>query len=547
MAESDANRIAVGVVYLFALLLIPLCFWWVWRQMIVRPFLQNDVQVNLLDWICCTCPPSKDTISNCPPCTTQPPDDSSELKSAWIKKWKFHGIGWLFFLIWFICLSISRSQNYGDGPTFASYFANHLLGIGIITPWVLGLTDFVFGSCFLYCYMMNFPLPNTRKRYELERWSFSMFSLFIFTMIGFSTGYTWGSDTPRLVTKEIPLSRLPSCLDGLKVFQITDVLVGPLVTKEFISSFAKEVNSIKPDIVVHTGDGGEGTVATVGDLTLPLTSIITTEKYFVTGNHEYYHGNRDSKEWEEHYTNTLNFHTLHNNKVEYGNSQFPTRGCGVNDKLYLVGIPDTGEGNPDLKTATSGINENEEWLLLSHQPNAFTEASQLHVGLQLSGHVHAGQSWPLHPITYLANQQRFSGLRKEQNSLIYVSNGQANWGPRLRLFSRPENTLLILRNEAIFTNEGKTIDLSNTSETNMAIAGLIIVPIWLLCHLIVYIIQTYYINHAWWIVKIQREAVKTEEDIVMSRDGDVEMQVLARNDNIDNNDNNGLLIGTKED
>lgn len=518
MAESDtdSSNAAVAVVYILVLFFIPLLTWWLFRQLVARPFLHDEVhQPNLVDWSCCSYPPK----FRCPPCTPQPEDE--EAKNAWIKRWKFHGVTWLVFLVWFMCLGFDNvSSRADDNPTFAAYVSNHLLGVFIIAPWSIALTDFCVGSAFLYCHWSDAPLPNTRKGYEWARWLLTVFFLFTFSLIALSTGYQWGRDTPRVVTMEIPLARLPKCLDGFKAFLVTDVHVGSLVKRDFIEGVVAEINKQKPDIVLHAGDGGEGLPKNLGPLLSPYNSINTSQRYFVTGNHEYFHGNTDSVAWEELYDEELGFTVLNNESVELA-SQFPSRGCGANDKLRLVGIPDISRGSPDLAEATKDIDSvNEEWILLSHQPNSFDDAINRNVGLQISGHVHAGQSWPIHPINYLANQGRFSGLLQEDKSLLYVSNGQANWGPRLRLFSRPENTVLILRHSETFEAEGKVIDLSHTAETNMAIVGLVLLPLWILGHLYVFLVLKYAKHKAWWLRSI-REIVPMQEE-----DGDIQMQSI---------------------
>ena len=73
---------------------------------------------------------------------------------------------------------------------------------------------------------------------------------------------------------------------------------------------------------------------------------------------------------------------------------------------------------------------------------------------------------------------RFSGLYKEKESFLYVSNGQSNWGPRVRLYSTPENTVLVLRHAETFAAEGGAVDLSWRRENWWAVLGLVLLPGW---------------------------------------------------------------------
>lgn len=92
---------------------------------------------------------------------------------------------------------------------------------------------------------------------------------------------------------------------------------------------------------------------------------------------------------------------------------------------------------------------------------------------------------------------RFSGLYREKDSFLYVSNGQSNWGPRVRLYSRPENTLITLRNSRLFALEGKEVDLSWRRENYWAIAGIILIPGWVIGSAVVHVMERR--RTAWWL------------------------------------------------
>ena len=91
----------------------------------------------------------------------------------------------------------------------------------------------------------------------------------------------------------------------------------------------------------------------------------------------------------------------------------------------------------------------------------------------LAGHTHGGQLWPAHLGVYMANQGRVAGLfdvgsgrRPGQahrasaddfrEMALYVGEGAVGWGPRLRLWSRTELTLvkLVQRREGADTEDG---------------------------------------------------------------------------------------------
>lgn len=92
---------------------------------------------------------------------------------------------------------------------------------------------------------------------------------------------------------------------------------------------------------------------------------------------------------------------------------------------------------------------------------------------------------------------RFSGLYREKDSFLYVSNGQSNWGPRVRLYSRPENTLITLRNSELFALEGKEVDLSWRRESYWAVFGMFLIPGWVIGSIVVVVMERR--QTAWWL------------------------------------------------
>jgi predicted MPP superfamily phosphohydrolase len=76
-------------------------------------------------------------------------------------------------------------------------------------------------------------------------------------------------------------------------------------------------------------------------------------------------------------------------------------------------------------------------ILLDHQPSGLKKLENTSVDLQLSGHTHNGQMWPLNLITRAIFELSY-GHKKFGNSNVIVSSGFGIWGPRVRLGTRPE-------------------------------------------------------------------------------------------------------------
>ena len=87
----------------------------------------------------------------------------------------------------------------------------------------------------------------------------------------------------------VKLKRLPKSLDGLKIVQITDLHIGPIIDGKWLRQTVDRVNALKPDIIVVTGDLADGSVEKIGRLVAPIADLTAPlGVYFITGNHEYY-------------------------------------------------------------------------------------------------------------------------------------------------------------------------------------------------------------------------------------------------------------------
>lgn len=240
---------------------------------------------------------------------------------------------------------------------------------------------------------------------------------------------------------EVKLARLPKELVGYRIVQISDVHVGPILDSRFINYIVDEVNRMRPDLVVITGDLVDAPSSLIANDLAGLRSIRSRNgTYFVTGNHEYYSG---PLEWIE-VLARMNIHTLVNQRVEIGD--FGPKGA----RFDLVGVPDTQAGRflpdhkPNLRAALAGRDPEREIILLAHRPNDVVEAAQLGVGLQLSGHTHGGQLWPFFAAASLANRY-VAGLHHEtEHTQIYVSRGTGFWGPPMRVFAPAEIGTVVL-------------------------------------------------------------------------------------------------------
>ena len=82
-------------------------------------------------------------------------------------------------------------------------------------------------------------------------------------------------------------------------------------------------------------------------------------------------------------------------------------------------------------------------ILLEHQPDDLEGAEKAGVFLQLSGHSHNGQFFPLNFIVPFLFENAYGYYRRGQTH-YWVTSGVGAWGPRIRTSGRSEIMLIDL-------------------------------------------------------------------------------------------------------
>lgn len=251
------------------------------------------------------------------------------------------------------------------------------------------------------------------------------------------TGYgmTSALGAPRVTRVTLPLRRLGTGLDGLRVAVVSDIHLGPTLGRRHTERIVETINEQSPDLVAVVGDLVDGTVAELGDDAAPLADLVSRHgSFFVTGNHEYYSG---SGPWLVE-LERLGLRPLRNERVEIRRGGAVLDLAGVNDPNGV----EEGDG-PDFDAALDGRDPDRPVVLLAHQPVQVHEAASRGVDLQLSGHTHGGQLYPFHYLIRL-DQPVVAGLHRFGDTQLYVTNGAGFWGPPVRVGAPPEIVMVEL-------------------------------------------------------------------------------------------------------
>jgi predicted MPP superfamily phosphohydrolase len=241
---------------------------------------------------------------------------------------------------------------------------------------------------------------------------------------------TINSQRPQVKKVKIPFSQLPGFRADFwkekKVVFVSDFQLGNVYRQNFTARVVKKINALEPYGVFIGGDLYDGVVGNDEGLIAPLHNLHPAGgTYFITGNHEYYL--RDVPRAIA-AIRAAGITVLDDKKVDLGG-------------IDLIGVDYRSSHKREdfQKTlAKIGVDRTRPSILLKHEPIDLDVAEAAGVSLDLSGHTHHGQIFPLMFFTWQIYKGFDYGLKKLGNLQVFTSSGAGTWGPPLRLGTNSE-------------------------------------------------------------------------------------------------------------
>lgn len=246
--------------------------------------------------------------------------------------------------------------------------------------------------------------------------------------------------TKGLVVKEYKIvnDKITYEYHGLKIVHISDIHYASTVYEKELENLVNEVNVLKPDIIVFTGDLFDEEDSYDKDILITYLSKLEAKlgKYAVSGNHD--------KPIEDYYEviEKSGFINLDDTYELIYNS---------NEPIIISGISTNYEDSSNINDKTSKYNEYIEnileddikpiySILLIHEPDFIDNIDISNYDLILSGHSHLGQvRLPLigkiH--TPYGSKKYYDEYYKINNTDLYISGGVGTSWLKFRLFSKP--------------------------------------------------------------------------------------------------------------
>ena len=234
--------------------------------------------------------------------------------------------------------------------------------------------------------------------------------------------------SPRITRLDLAIDKKPQDPRDFRIVAASDIHLGTIVGRRRLDSLVDTINSLNADVVVLPGDIVDEDLAPVirQNLGESLKAIRSRFGVFaITGNHEYIGGAEQACDYLAAHRVVM----LRDRAVKIGG-------------VFLVGREDRsctryGVQRKALPEIMAGVDRSCPVVLLDHQPFHLEEGVGEHVDLQISGHTHHGQLWPINYIIQRVYEVGW-GYRKFGTTNVFVGNGVGTWGPPVRVGNRPE-------------------------------------------------------------------------------------------------------------
>ena len=270
--------------------------------------------------------------------------------------------------------------------------------------------------------------------------------LLIIIFICFATIFTGSFILPRIIATNnvyINLNNTPE-QENIKIAFISDTHVGRYKKTNFIQNVADKIEQLEPDVLILGGDliFKRGEYAIYLEPLAKLTNKFPV--YAVFGNHESNQGFLNDPRRKDKSQQLRTLFANWNIKILENENEI----IKINDQeIAILGTKELWTDEVDFEPTLKSLSSEIPKILISHNPDIIYNEKTSNIDLILSGHTHAGQIalpfiGPIPPVGTELGRDISSGLFKIEDTLLYISSGIGESGPRARLFTLPEIALI---------------------------------------------------------------------------------------------------------
>lgn len=231
--------------------------------------------------------------------------------------------------------------------------------------------------------------------------------------------------------------------NSYKIVWVSDIHYGTVQNPQLVKDSISKINDLKPDIVVLGGDIVDERTSKEGmeEIFNELGQINSTYgTYFIFGNHD----TQPSKTALEGGNRTYSDEELNNSIKNNGIEILKDEKVTINDDIVLVGRCDAKLEIINRTNISSILNDSDlskYVVVLDHQPIESKNNSQQGADLQISGHTHGGQVFPVSLIEKMKGILVYGEFQFGDMKQI-VSSGLTGWGWLLRNEAKCEYVII---------------------------------------------------------------------------------------------------------
>jgi len=232
----------------------------------------------------------------------------------------------------------------------------------------------------------------------------------------------------------IEISGKSSKIRHLKVAFVADFHLNEGTNIDFVERFTKRIAIIKPDLMLFGGDVVEGDREDENMSGFEKLFREINPRYgvfAVLGNHEYYAGQDKGSFFDK-----AGIKVLCDTVIV------------IDSSFNLAGRYDNHfRKRKNIDTLMKSVTDSLPIILIDHRPTEIEQVSMTAVDVQLSGHTHNGQLFPINLITRKIYGLSW-GYRKIRGTNFFVTSGIRLWGPPVRTTGKSEIMVI----DIIFTD-----------------------------------------------------------------------------------------------
>lgn len=224
--------------------------------------------------------------------------------------------------------------------------------------------------------------------------------------------------------------------EDFKIAAFSDLHIGADMSPKRLKKEVSTINNLQPDIIFIVGDIVDNNIKDLTQAHLNELKKLHAPLgvYAVIGNHDYYSADAETI---KNLLAQADINTLIDN-VTY----ISEKGFYIIGRDSLRHTNDKGSKRQNIQALYDKIEDKSKPLIiLDHVPKGIDDGKKINADIQISGHTHDGQTFPLNLIVRKISHLSH-GMILDDGFYYFVSSGIGLWGPPVRIGTDAEIILI---------------------------------------------------------------------------------------------------------